>query len=109
VTDIPREDKSSWTFLSNHALVLMTIARDPAARLRDVAASVGITERAVQRIVSELEAGGYLTRERTGRRNHYLVHVDAKLRHPASAHKTVRDMLTLLLTAEDLALFLAAK
>src|SRR5919202_2239784 len=67
---------SEWTFLTNHGVVLLCLAADPGQRLRDVAASVGITERAVQRIVADLEAGGYLTRTRVGRRNQYKLHAD---------------------------------
>lgn len=72
---------SAWTFLSHHAQVLLCIARDPDVRLRDVAAEVGITERAVQAIVNDLVAEGYVNRTRVGRRNHYAVHVDVPLRH----------------------------
>ena len=64
---------ASWTFLTNHGHVLLAIADDPETRLRDIAARVGITERAAQLIVSDLEAGGYLTKEKVGRRNHYTV------------------------------------
>ena len=71
-----------WTFLSNHAHVLVCIAGDPEARMRDVAARVGVTERAVQRIVAELEEGGYLVRHKEGRRNHYDVTPSRPLRHP---------------------------
>ena len=71
-----------WTFLSHHAHVLLCIARDPDTRLREVAGEVGITERAVQAIVNDLVAEGYLTRERVGRRNHYEIHPEAPMRHP---------------------------
>jgi DNA-binding IclR family transcriptional regulator len=70
-----------WTFLSHHAQVLICVARDSDARLRDVAAEVGITERAVQAIVNDLVEAGYVTRTRVGRRNHYEVHGDQPLRH----------------------------
>ena len=76
------ESNSSWTFLSNHAHVLVCLAADPAMRLRDVAQEVGITERAAQRIVSELEQAEILTRIRDGRRNRYKLHTDKPLRHP---------------------------
>ena len=66
--------RPTWTFLSNHAHVLLLLAKDPEIRLRDVANQVGITERAVQRIVADLEADRYIERERQGRRNHYRVH-----------------------------------
>ena len=88
---------SEWTFLSNHAHVLLCIAREPEIRLRDVAVRVGITERAVQRIVADLEAGGYLSRVRTGRRNLYEVHADLPLRHPVEAHRQVAALLELVL------------
>jgi DNA-binding MarR family transcriptional regulator len=88
---------ATWTFLSNHAHVLLLIARDPEIRLRDVAEQVGITERAVQRIVADLEAGHYITRERSGRRNHYHVNDERPLRHPVEAHRTVRTLVALIL------------
>lgn len=92
---------SDWTFLSNHAHVLLCIAREPEIRLRDVATRVGITERAVQRIVADLEAGGYLTRTRAGRRNRYEVHADRPLRHPVEAHREVRGLVELILGPEE--------
>lgn len=88
---------ADWTFLSNHAHVLLCIASEPEVRLRDVADRVGITERAVQRIVSDLEEGGYLSRVREGRRNRYEVHADLPLRHPVEAHREVRVLLDLIL------------
>ncbi len=86
-----------WTFLTNHAHVLLCLAGDRRLRLRDVAARVGITERAVQRIVSELEAAGILTREREGRRNRYFIDPTVPLRHPIEAHCSVRDLLRFVL------------
>ncbi len=86
-----------WTFLSNHAHVLLLIARDPDVKLRDVALQVGITERAVQRIVADLEAADYLERKRTGRRNHYQVHSKLPLRHPIESHTEVGALLKLIL------------
>jgi Winged helix-turn-helix DNA-binding len=85
----------SWTFLSNHAHVLICIAGEPEIRMRDVAVRVGITERAVQRIVAELEAGGYLTITRMGRRNRYEVTTDLPLRHPVEGHRTVGQLVEL--------------
>ena len=82
-----------WTFLSNHTHVLVCLARDPDQVLREVAQHVGITERAVQRIVAELEAGGVVRRERHGRRNHYHLNLDAPLRHPLERHCTVGELL----------------
>lgn len=83
----------SWTFFTNHAHVLFCLARDPDLRLREVAEEVGITERAVQRIVAELQQDGYLEVLREGRRNHYRVERDAPLRHPVEGHCTVGDIL----------------
>lgn len=83
-TDAPTN--APWTFLSNHAHVLVCIAGDPEARMRDVAERVGVTERAVQRIVAELEEGGYLVRHKEGRRNRYDVTPSRPLRHPLERH-----------------------
>jgi len=91
----PIEKPHTWTFLSNHAHVLILIASDPEIKLRDVAGRVGITERAVQRIVADLEAAGVLARRREGRRNHYAVFPKKPLRHPIEAHRTVGDLLGL--------------
>jgi hypothetical protein len=85
-----------WTFLSHHAHVLLCIARDPDVRLREVAAEVGITERAVQAIVNDLCADGYLTRQRVGRRNHYDVHRELPLRHPLQHELDVGTLLSML-------------
>ncbi len=85
-----------WTFLTNHAHVLLCVARDPGARLRDVAEVVGITERAAQRIVAELEEAGYLTRTRDGRRNRYEVHPSLPLRHPLERDHMVGEILDVL-------------
>lgn len=87
---------AGWTFLTNHAHVLITIARDREVLMRDVAAEVGITERAVQHIVAELVEAGYLTRHRVGRRNHYEVHADLPLRHPVEGGHLVADLLSAL-------------
>ena len=86
----------TWTFLSNHSHVLLIIAREPEIRLREVAVRVGITERAVQRIVADLEEGRYLEHERIGRRNRYLVHRDRPLRHPVEAHRDIGTLLSLI-------------
>lgn len=87
-------DNGTWTFLTNHSHVLVCLAQDPTMRLRDVADRVGITERAVQRIVTELEAGGVVSRIRDGRRNQYEIHGDQPLRHPVEGHRTIDDMLS---------------
>lgn len=89
-----------WTFLTNHAHVLFCLAQDSEIRLRDVADRVGITERAVQRIVTELENGTYITRQRNGRRNSYIVHKNLYLRHPIESHCSVSDLLDLIVTSD---------
>jgi hypothetical protein len=91
----PDSSRPSWTFLSNHGHVLLAIARNPDATLREVAALVGITERTVQRIVADLEAGQYLERVRTGRRNRYEVHHELPLRHPIEADRDIGALIEL--------------
>jgi hypothetical protein len=86
----------TWRFVTNHAHVLTCIAADPAIRLKDVAESVGITERTAAQIVGELEEAGYLTRTRDGRRNTYEVHEELPLRHPQHRHHTVGDLIRFL-------------
>jgi predicted ArsR family transcriptional regulator len=90
--------RTGWTFLTNHARVLVQIARDPGVRVRDIAARCLLTERAVQRIITDLEQGGYLTHTRVGRTNRYQVAAASPLRHPADAGPTVADLLALLTT-----------
>jgi Winged helix DNA-binding domain len=89
------EDRS-WRFLTNHALVLERIGGDPTVRLRDIAASVGITERAAASIVGDLVEAGYLTRTRVGRRNEYVVHDELPLRHSLHSHHTVAELIAFL-------------
>jgi len=91
------DDGPAWTFLSNHAHVLICLARDPQLPLRDVAQRVGITERSVQRIVSELEGGGYLVRAREGRCNRYTLRRTQPLRHPIERHRRVGDLIEMVL------------
>lgn len=86
-----------WTFLTNHGHVLICLARDPNARLRDVAERVGITERSVQKIVQELEDAGAITRQRAGRRNAYDVHPDHRLHHPLESHCTTGALIEMVL------------
>lgn len=85
----------NWTFPTNHARVLFCLAEDPDLRLREAAERIGITERAVQRIVTDSEEAGVLTRPRDGRRNRYAVNAAGPLRHPSEAHCTVGDLLRL--------------
>jgi DNA-binding IclR family transcriptional regulator len=92
----PEASVSEWTFLTNHGVVLLCLAADPGQRLRDVAAAVGVTERAVQRIVADLEEAGYLTRTRVGRRNRYELHPELPMRHPAQRHRQIGDLISLL-------------
>ena len=92
-------ERPGWTFLSNHAHVLLLIAKESQIRLRDVAVRVGITERAVQRIVTDLEAGNYIERERVGRRNRYKVHRELPLRHPIEAHRKISSLISLVVDA----------
>jgi DNA-binding Lrp family transcriptional regulator len=88
--------KRGWTFLTNHAHVLLCIADDPDVLLREVAVKVGITERATQRIVAELESDGYLSHVKVGRRNRYEVHPDLPLRHPLEDHLEIGALLRVL-------------
>ncbi|HZF67410.1 MAG TPA: winged helix-turn-helix domain-containing protein [Gemmatirosa sp.] len=83
-------------------MVLLCLARDAEARLRDVADTVGITERAVQHIVADLEAEGFLTRQREGRRNRYALHLDRPLRHRMSSHHTVGELVALVSPVAEL-------
>jgi DNA-binding IclR family transcriptional regulator len=87
---------ASWTFLTNHAHVLVCIARDPGVRVREIAQRVGITERAAQRIVSELVEEGYVDREREGRRNTYAVKSRRPMRHPMDSDLAIGEILTVL-------------
>ncbi len=91
----PESFARTWTFLTNHAHVLVVLNHEPNLRLRDVAVRVGITERAVQRIVMDLHHEGYLLVEKEGRRNRYRVVPGRPLRHPVEQHRTVGDLLAL--------------
>lgn len=89
------EMNSGWTFLSNHAHVLICLHRDPGLRMREIATQVGITERAVQRIVAELVESGCMSVSKDGRRNVYEIHTELQLRHPVENHKKIADLLRL--------------
>ena len=93
----------NWTFLSNYAHVLICLADNPDARLRDVADRVGITERTAFRLVAELEEAGVIERAREGRRNHYLINTEAHLRHEIEEHCTVGELLETILQAPSTA------
>lgn len=84
-----------WTFLSNHSHVLLCLARSPELRLREIAVLVGITERAVQKIVADLSQEGFLEIKRVGRRNRYSIAVEKELRHPIEEHRTVGDLISM--------------
>lgn len=83
----------SWTFLTNHAHILLAIAQTPDVRVRDLAQLVGVTERTAMQIIDDLEDGGYITRERQGRRNHYQVDRAHPLRHPLEDHHEIGALL----------------
>ena len=92
----PHQGLPRWDFLTNHAHVLVCVARDPGIRLREIAAAVGITERAAHRILSELVDEGYVIRERQGRRNRYQVKTELPLPHPLAREHGVGDLLDVL-------------
>jgi DNA-binding IclR family transcriptional regulator len=98
---LPDERGGSWTLLTGHGHVLVEIARDPDARMRDIADAAGITERTAQVIVADLEAAGYITRTRAGRRTRYTVNPDSLFRHPAQEGHRVGPFLALLATARE--------
>jgi hypothetical protein len=97
----PDSSGGSWTLLTGHGHVLVEIARNPEARIRDIAAAAGITERTVQAIVADLEAAGYVSRTRAGRRTIYTVNPDSLFRHPAQDGHRVGPLLDLLSASGD--------
>jgi len=99
----PDRGGGSWTLLTGHGHVLVEIARNPGARIRDLSAAAGLTERTVQAIVADLEAAGYLTRTRTGRRTRYSVNPDSSFRHPAQEGLRVGPFLAVLAASGDAA------
>jgi hypothetical protein len=92
---------NGWSFLTNHARVLLCIAADPGARLRDVAATVGVTERRAHAIVTDLVDAGYVVKARDGRRNRYEIQTDLPLRDPVNRERTIGDLLDLLVGRAD--------
>jgi DNA-binding MarR family transcriptional regulator len=96
MTNKDNNENNKWTFLTNHAHVLLCIAEKPDLRMRDLARIIGITERAVQRIVADLAEEGYLDVEKGGRCNIYTTHGEKYLRHPVESHHQVADLLKLL-------------
>src|SRR5690348_15559236 len=93
---MPENKTHSWSFLTNHAQVLLCIAQDPGVRLRDIGDTVGITERAAHRIVSELAAAGYIARTRNGRRNQYSIRADLPLPDPLAREQKIGALLSVL-------------
>jgi predicted transcriptional regulator len=89
-------EKPGWTFLTNHAHVLLLLSQHPSMVLREVAVKTGITERAVQRIITDLELDGFLERERIGRQNRYKIKPQLALRHPIESHRSVGDLIDMI-------------
>jgi DNA-binding MarR family transcriptional regulator len=96
-----RRDEKPWRFVTSHTQVLLCIARNPEIRIRDVAQLTGITERAAQRIIVDLVEAGYVERTRVGRRNHYVVKTDLKMRHPLQQTHEIGELLDLLLDQNE--------
>jgi DNA-binding MarR family transcriptional regulator len=97
----PADRDRRWSFVTNHARVLAFVAANPNARLRDIAATVGITERTAGQIVNDLEQAGYLSKSRDGRRNQYVVDGGNKLRHPRLTGLASNQVIALLLEVFD--------
>jgi DNA-binding IclR family transcriptional regulator len=91
----------SWAFLTNHARVLICVAHDPEIRLRDIGSQLGITERAAHRIITELAVAGYISRERTGRRNHYTINAHLPLPDAIAREQNIGELLTILTATRD--------
>ncbi|MEM1294259.1 MAG: winged helix-turn-helix transcriptional regulator [Verrucomicrobiota bacterium] len=103
MTNTPEQPTTTgWTFLTNHSHILVCLVTNPTMRIRDLAVAVGITERAVQRILTELEQGGVIEKEREGRRNRYVVKLELPLRHPLESHCTLRELLKTLTKSAEL-------
>ena len=92
---------TSWTFLTNHARVLLCISRDPGIRLREIADRIGITERSAYGIVQDLAEAGYIIKEKDGRRNRYRIEADLPLPEPSAQERTVGEVLALLVGARS--------
>jgi hypothetical protein len=90
----------SWSFLTNHARVLLSIAHDPGARLRDIAAALGITERSAYGIVTDLTRAGYVVKEKDGRRNRYQIQAHLPLPDPVGREPAIGDVLAVLLGSD---------
>lgn len=88
---------TSWFFLTNHSHVLLCLVRYPSIKMKEIAVKVGITERAVQRIIADLHEGGYIVLEREGRCNKYKLNLELHLRHAIEKHRTIEDLISFLL------------
>jgi predicted transcriptional regulator len=97
----PRDETPSWSFLTNHAQVLLCIAHDPGIRLREIGEAIGITERAAHRIVVELADAGYISRQRNGRRNQYTIQSHLPLPDPLAGEQRIGDLLAILTGQRD--------
>ncbi len=95
---LTQQEKIRWTFLTNHAHVLILLSQDSSLVLREVAFRIGITERAVQRIIADLEQDGFIEREKVGRKNQYCILVKRPLRHPIESHRSIGDLIALIVT-----------
>jgi hypothetical protein len=93
---MPQDGTPGWSFLTNHAQVLLCIAHDPGIRLREIGEAIGITERAAHRLVAELAAAGYISRRRNGRRNHYTIKAHLPLPDPLAREQRLGDLLAIL-------------
>jgi hypothetical protein len=93
---MPRDETPTWSFLTNHAQVLLCIAQDPGIRLREIGEAIGITERAAHRIVVELADAGHISRTRNGRRNHYTIQSHLPLPDPLAREQKIGDLLAVL-------------
>jgi len=91
-------ERPAWTFLTSHGFVLLEVARAPNATVREIAEQVGLTERQAHRVLADLVEGGFVQRQRVGRRNHYRVDETVPLRHPLLAHHRVGELLAALRT-----------
>ena len=96
MTNPASEHQTSWTFMSNHAHVLVCLLTMDNPRVREIAERVGITDRMVQNVLADLEGAGFIERRRNGRRNEYTLHLEHPLRHPLEAHKTAGELLSLI-------------
>ena len=94
-------ESRGWYFVTSHTQVLLCLERNPDVRVRDIAETVGITERATQRIVTELVEAGYVTRERVGRRNHYVLNRNMTMRHPSQFEHEIGELLDVLRLEES--------